>query len=100
MLVLVALGPAIDFVSMAWHGFQPITTGAVLMVLIQMPGRLALYVLILIFLYTGRRRVYFLPQTCFPACAVCGYNLTGLNEPRCPECGSPFGREELENERC
>lgn len=23
-------------------------------------------------------------------CKTCGYNLTGLSEPRCPECGRPF----------
>lgn len=23
-------------------------------------------------------------------CLTCGYSLTGLSEPRCPECGSPF----------
>jgi hypothetical protein len=23
-------------------------------------------------------------------CGVCGYNLRGLGEPRCPECGTPF----------
>jgi hypothetical protein len=23
-------------------------------------------------------------------CIKCGYNLTGLSEPRCPECGEPF----------
>jgi hypothetical protein len=24
------------------------------------------------------------------SCPECGYNLTGLREPRCPECGTPF----------
>ncbi len=26
----------------------------------------------------------------FPICQRCGYSLTGLTEPRCPECGQPF----------
>jgi hypothetical protein len=25
-----------------------------------------------------------------PICDKCGYDLTGLTEPRCPECGTPF----------
>ncbi|MCO6436896.1 MAG: hypothetical protein J5J06_07400 [Phycisphaerae bacterium] len=26
----------------------------------------------------------------YPTCVQCGYNLTGLESPRCPECGQPF----------
>jgi DNA-directed RNA polymerase subunit RPC12/RpoP len=29
------------------------------------------------------------------ACPTCGYNLTGLSESRCPECGSRFTLDEL-----
>lgn len=29
-------------------------------------------------------------------CPECDYNLTGLSEDRCPECGTPFDREELQ----
>lgn len=29
------------------------------------------------------------------SCPTCGYNLTGLNEARCPECGSKFTLDEL-----
>lgn len=28
-------------------------------------------------------------------CPTCGYNLTGLSEPRCPECGSKFTLDQL-----
>ena len=31
-------------------------------------------------------------------CERCGYNLTGLNEPRCPECGTPFPPSLLQDE--
>lgn len=30
-----------------------------------------------------------------PTCSECGYNLTGLVEARCPECGRPFDPGEL-----
>lgn len=29
------------------------------------------------------------------SCVTCGYNLTGLDEPRCPECGTGFDRRQL-----
>ena len=32
-----------------------------------------------------------------PICPRCGYNLTGLAEPRCPECGGEFLWAELRN---
>ena len=32
----------------------------------------------------------FWPKPVKPGHCRCGYNLTGLTEPRCPECGQPF----------
>jgi hypothetical protein len=29
------------------------------------------------------------------ACPICGYNMTGLNEARCPECGTRFTLDQL-----
>ncbi|MCP4251248.1 MAG: hypothetical protein GY778_29780 [bacterium] len=31
-----------------------------------------------------------------PTCPNCGYNLTGLTSPRCPECGVVFRQKEVE----
>ncbi|HPZ99264.1 MAG TPA: hypothetical protein PLT93_14100, partial [Phycisphaerae bacterium] len=30
-----------------------------------------------------------------PTCRKCAYNLTGLSEQRCPECGTPFTWREV-----
>ncbi len=38
-----------------------------------------------------RRRAILAPDKTPPRlCRTCGYNLTGLTEARCPECGNPF----------
>ena len=33
----------------------------------------------------------------FLICEPCGYDLRGLTEPRCPECGAPFEKREASN---
>jgi hypothetical protein len=40
----------------------------------------------------GRLTAYGMPAL---ACPLCGYNLAGLTEARCPECGSSFTLEQL-----
>jgi predicted RNA-binding Zn-ribbon protein involved in translation (DUF1610 family) len=35
------------------------------------------------------------PEEFVPRCAKCGYNLTGLTENRCPECGTAFDLEAM-----
>ena len=42
----------------------------------------------------------FVPKFPRGHCRSCGYNLKGLTEPRCPECGTGFGRDTLEAGRC
>ncbi len=55
--------------------------------LLQGPGySVALAVFLLAFAIRYRHR--FGRQ--YPDCVECGYNLTGLTEPRCPECGTAF----------
>lgn len=39
--------------------------------------------------YQKRLREYLLNKG-IPVCLHCGYNLSGLTEPRCPECGRTF----------
>ncbi len=38
------------------------------------------------------------PEVLHLRCERCGYNLTGLTEPRCPECGTPFDPKLLAGE--
>ena len=38
----------------------------------------------------GRRLRRALRGRGLPVCLACGYNLTAVSEPRCPECGEPF----------
>ena len=44
----------------------------------------------IIFLYFTRRMQQ---RATFGYCIKCGYDLRGLPEPRCPECGTPFERD-------
>lgn len=54
-----------------------------------------LYVLpILVFVVTLRRTLAI--DISAPRCAACGYNLTGLTNGRCPECGTPVSEAQPE----
>jgi hypothetical protein len=41
--------------------------------------------------FACRRMERQLQDPLWPRCVRCGYSLRGLTEPRCPECGTPFG---------
>ena len=42
-------------------------------------------------IYWVRRALLTRLAETYPRCRQCGYNLTGLEIPRCPECGSAVG---------
>jgi hypothetical protein len=61
---------------------------------------ISLLVAIVLTLRGGRRHIQAwlrqgLNDSGCPTCLACGYNLTGLTEPRCPECGSEFDSSKL-----
>jgi len=43
----------------------------------------------------GFRRGWRRAREAPPTCPKCGYNLSGLTQSRCPECGSEFRLDEL-----
>jgi len=47
-------------------------------------------------LFLATKRYLHLRSIPIGHCMACGYNLHGLPEPRCPECGTPFNPEDLE----
>lgn len=54
---------------------------------------LACFAVVLSFRKTIRRALWgVLVEHGIPCCKSCGYSLTGLPEPRCPECGTEFER--------
>lgn len=89
--------------AMGWLGIAIVSTIAALMVL-SVPRDALMEVIPIVILFAA------LPATgcgvaiicnkeerkpSHPTCAECGYNLTGLVEARCPECGKPFDPGEL-----
>lgn len=55
------------------------------MLLLMLGGVLSMFTCLAVFI---RRRYW--PVYPPAHCTGCGYNLLGLAEPRCPECGLPF----------
>ena len=45
---------------------------------------------ILVFLRTGRRRLFFAGESSSLFCSACDYDLKGLVSVRCPECGTEY----------
>jgi hypothetical protein len=57
------------------------------------------FVAVPILLAVAARRVFVRPSNIVPGhCSKCGYDLRGLIEPRCPECGRGFATEAQQKE--
>lgn len=72
--------------------FSWIDGGVVLLVL--MTAGLTLFVVFLIWRH-GYIRGWRKARDKAPMCPQCGYNLSGLTQCRCPECGTEYRLEEL-----
>ncbi len=89
--------------TMGWLGIAIISTIAALMVLSVPRGKMLAAIPFTVLLAASPVISCGLAIICnkeirkpeHPACAECGYNLTGLVEARCPECGKPFDPGEL-----
>lgn len=91
--VVAAVGGTVSVALFDLRIAYPATTrlGALVMLLL---GALAAWIVMTAFLcgivFLRRRYWPFVPPG---HCAKCGYDLRGLPEPRCPECGRPFEKE-------
>jgi hypothetical protein len=65
-------------------------------VLVALTGGLTLFVAFLIW-RDGFLRGWRSARQSPPTCLRCGYNLSGLKQCRCPECGSEFELDKLWN---
>ena len=72
--------------------FEWINAGVALLVV--MTAGLTLFVVFLIWRH-GYARGWRQARGEAPMCPQCGYNLSGLTQCRCPECGTEYRLEEL-----
>lgn len=99
-----SIGPSlVATVMQSWVRFAPFVKSSVLIPFVShhvywqievplwMPSlAFATYPAFVFLMRSRRRRSY---RRRHGLCIECGYNLTGLPEPRCPECGREFDRE-------
>lgn len=81
-----------QFVGFVYRGqihWKPVILGMWIAAMIVLWLVMALLVSGIVFLRNRYRPVYLAGH-----CTKCGYNLHGLTEPRCPECGKTFERQE------
>ena len=72
----------------------PLMVEAGVVLLVLLTGLLMSFVTFLIWRH-GYIRGWRAARTTPPTCLQCGYNLSGLTQCRCPECGSEFPLDEL-----
>ncbi len=93
---ILSWGLPFSFAVQLWLIYVGAVTVLVGQLLIDVEGILVL--LCMIWLYVPRLRYSlreYLNEIGLPTCLACGYDLTGLTEPRCPECGKPFAAGRL-----
>lgn len=69
-----------------------VDTGVI--VLVALTGGLTLFVALLVW-RNGYMRGWRAARATPPTCLKCGYNLSGLTQCRCPECGCEYRLDDL-----